>query len=221
LVVADHILFFARSILYSYDSISLQLPTHSSTCRPASTHVAITQHLDDLAIPDDTTYTSVRFCLIAPLAPTRSSRSLATARSHIQTKKVVLRLECTVCKVKHQLVLKRTKHFELGGDKKQVSPFSNNCYFERNSSSIFVPCLTLIARCRHLFLSSLYGLEIELGLEAGIDGPGILGMYWYETVWPLRRVALLHVHSDVFILITDAWRWYGGGTRGLIRGVGP
>ncbi|KAE8538202.1 60S ribosomal protein L44 [Cryptococcus gattii VGV] len=35
------------------------------------------------------------------------------------TKKVVLRLECTVCKTKHQLALKRCKHFELGGDKKQ------------------------------------------------------------------------------------------------------
>ncbi|GFZ51636.1 60S ribosomal protein L44 [Saitozyma sp. JCM 24511] len=35
------------------------------------------------------------------------------------TKKVVLRLECTSCKVKHQITLKRCKHFELGGDKKQ------------------------------------------------------------------------------------------------------
>ncbi|KAI9599582.1 zinc-binding ribosomal protein [Syncephalis fuscata] len=34
------------------------------------------------------------------------------------TKKVVLRLECTACKYKHQLTLKRCKHFELGGDKK-------------------------------------------------------------------------------------------------------
>ncbi|KAI9294687.1 hypothetical protein K502DRAFT_248462 [Neoconidiobolus thromboides FSU 785] len=34
------------------------------------------------------------------------------------TKKVVLRLECTVCKYKAQLPLKRCKHFELGGDKK-------------------------------------------------------------------------------------------------------
>ncbi|KAI4196955.1 MAG: hypothetical protein LQ350_006208 [Teloschistes chrysophthalmus] len=34
------------------------------------------------------------------------------------TKKVVLRLECTVCKTKAQLALKRCKHFELGGDKK-------------------------------------------------------------------------------------------------------
>ncbi|KAJ5942894.1 Ribosomal protein L44e [Penicillium verrucosum] len=34
------------------------------------------------------------------------------------TKKVVLRLECTSCKSKKQLALKRCKHFELGGDKK-------------------------------------------------------------------------------------------------------
>ncbi|KAF9041290.1 ribosomal protein L44-domain-containing protein, partial [Panaeolus papilionaceus] len=34
------------------------------------------------------------------------------------TKKVVLRLECTVCKYKMQLALKRCKHFELGGEKK-------------------------------------------------------------------------------------------------------
>jgi hypothetical protein len=30
------------------------------------------------------------------------------------TKKVVLRLECTSCKTKAQLALKRCKHFELG-----------------------------------------------------------------------------------------------------------
>lgn len=34
------------------------------------------------------------------------------------TKKVVLRLECTVCKYKMQMSLKRCKHFELGGEKK-------------------------------------------------------------------------------------------------------
>ncbi|KAE8145475.1 60S ribosomal protein L44 [Aspergillus avenaceus] len=34
------------------------------------------------------------------------------------TKKIVLRLECTACKAKKQLALKRCKHFELGGDKK-------------------------------------------------------------------------------------------------------
>merc|ERR1712130_471247 len=35
------------------------------------------------------------------------------------TKKVVLKLECVVCKTRAQLPLKRCKHFELGGDKKQ------------------------------------------------------------------------------------------------------
>ncbi|OMJ08930.1 60S ribosomal protein L44 Q [Smittium culicis] len=34
------------------------------------------------------------------------------------TKKIVLRMECTVCKYKIQMAIKRCKHFELGGDKK-------------------------------------------------------------------------------------------------------
>ena len=36
------------------------------------------------------------------------------------TRKIVLRLECKVCKAKKQLVLKRTKHFELGDKKKEA-----------------------------------------------------------------------------------------------------
>merc|ERR1712033_45319 len=35
------------------------------------------------------------------------------------TKKVVLRMECTECKKKKLLPIKRCKHFELGGDKKR------------------------------------------------------------------------------------------------------
>merc|ERR1711972_543327 len=35
------------------------------------------------------------------------------------TKKIVLRLECLKCKAKYQRAIKRTKHFELGGDKKR------------------------------------------------------------------------------------------------------
>merc|ERR1712116_5680 len=35
------------------------------------------------------------------------------------TKKIVLRMECTECKVRKQIPLKRCKHFELGGDKKR------------------------------------------------------------------------------------------------------
>jgi len=32
------------------------------------------------------------------------------------TKKIVIRLECTQCGYKHQVCLKRCKHFEIGGD---------------------------------------------------------------------------------------------------------
>ena len=35
------------------------------------------------------------------------------------TKKIVLRMECSVCHKKKQLPIKRCKHFELGGDKKR------------------------------------------------------------------------------------------------------
>ncbi|CAD5114576.1 DgyrCDS3678 [Dimorphilus gyrociliatus] len=34
------------------------------------------------------------------------------------TKKIVLKMECTVCHRKKQLAIKRCKHFELGGEKK-------------------------------------------------------------------------------------------------------
>ncbi len=39
------------------------------------------------------------------------------------TKKIGLRLECKECKTKKQLVLKRTKHFELGEKKKSTSGY--------------------------------------------------------------------------------------------------
>jgi hypothetical protein len=60
-----------------------------------------------------------------------------------------------------------------------------------------------------------------LGLEAGIDGPGILGMYWYETVMAIGRVAMLFTSVLVTSNYTDARRRYGGGMWDLIRGVRP
>merc|ERR1712216_1006239 len=36
------------------------------------------------------------------------------------TKKIVLRMECTKCKRKHQSGIKRTKHFEIADKKKKV-----------------------------------------------------------------------------------------------------
>ena len=38
------------------------------------------------------------------------------------TKKIVLKMECTECKFRKQLPIKRCKHFELGGDKKKKVP---------------------------------------------------------------------------------------------------
>lgn len=35
------------------------------------------------------------------------------------TKKIVLRMECSECKHRNQLAIKRCKHFEIGGDKKR------------------------------------------------------------------------------------------------------
>ena len=35
------------------------------------------------------------------------------------TKKIVLRLQCNACKQSHMHAIKRCKHFEIGGDKKQ------------------------------------------------------------------------------------------------------
>ena len=35
------------------------------------------------------------------------------------TKKIVLRMECSTCKMKKHKALKRCKHFELGGEKKR------------------------------------------------------------------------------------------------------
>merc|ERR1712110_387939 len=41
------------------------------------------------------------------------------------TKKIVLNMQCNTCKQYHQIPIKRTKHFELGGDTKtKGKPFS-------------------------------------------------------------------------------------------------
>ena len=44
------------------------------------------------------------------------------------TKKIVLRMECSVCKYRKQLAIKRCKHFELGGDKKRKVTFIPACH---------------------------------------------------------------------------------------------
>ncbi|KAG2750433.1 hypothetical protein P692DRAFT_20729628, partial [Suillus brevipes Sb2] len=79
------------------------------------------------------------------------------------TKKVVLRLECTVCKYKMQLSLKRCKHFELGGEKKTkgaalqfvrhftshgVLGVDGNCSERLGSRFIF--CFPLLCILKHI-----------------------------------------------------------------------
>ena len=62
---------------------------------------------------------------------------------------IVLRLECTACKYKHQIALKRCKHFELGGDKKQRGALSH----WRSHGPTFLICFAF--RCRSPVLSCL------------------------------------------------------------------
>lgn len=66
------------------------------------------------------------------------------------TKKVVLRLECTSCKYKAQLSLKRCKHFELGYVKASAE-----------MGEIILTCIAVVTRrrrvprsCSRLFYSS-------------------------------------------------------------------
>jgi hypothetical protein len=125
---------------------------------------------------------ATRYSILATRCTPRP-RSIPTTQ---QTKKVVLRLECTVCKIKHQLVLKRTKHFELGGDKKQRG--KSHTMFELDSSSLKFDS---VADSKVPPSSSkridpdgwLFGHGLG-SRKFGIGGPRIIGMYWYETaIW--------------------------------------
>merc|ERR1712189_96845 len=46
-------------------------------------------------------------------------QDLSITKKAKTTKKIVLRMECSECKFRKQVPLKRCKHFELGGDKKR------------------------------------------------------------------------------------------------------
>ncbi|KAH9380222.1 hypothetical protein HPB48_016080 [Haemaphysalis longicornis] len=55
-------------------------------------------------------------CVAVCACANRSALDLVQAKT---TKKIVLRMECTECKNRKQLPIKRCKHFEIGGDKKR------------------------------------------------------------------------------------------------------
>merc|ERR1712241_1254045 len=67
------------------------------------------------------------------------------------TKKLVLKLECTVCKWKNQAPIKRTKHFELGGEKKRKGQMIQ-FYIFRHVPDYLVPD---DSTCSKLFRSAL------------------------------------------------------------------
>lgn len=56
------------------------------------------------------------------------------------TRKIVLRMECTECKYRKQLPIKRCKHFELGGDKKRKVSY----------------CLTITISCKESIANSCF-----------------------------------------------------------------
>lgn len=69
------------------------------------------------------------------------------------TKKVVLRLECTQCKTKAQLALKRCKHFELGYVMLLVSKDYPHCA-DPVETTILTMCSTVVTRRPRVLLSS-------------------------------------------------------------------
>ena len=92
--------------------------------RPGSVALALGGRLRPAQASDDTTENSPDTVVRPSPSSTRvrrprgASGGVDAGAEAKTTKKVVLRLECTSCKYKHQLALKRCKHFELGGDKK-------------------------------------------------------------------------------------------------------
>ena len=74
------------------------------------------------------------------------------------TKKVVLRLECTQCKTKAQLALKRCKHFELG----YVMPLPRDslCANDTGTASLTTRPTVVTRRPRVLLLSSKRSISL-------------------------------------------------------------
>merc|ERR1712018_752774 len=61
----------------------------------------------------------VNVVMIENRVDTEVRPSLCFHKKAKTTKKIVLRMECTECKSRKQIPIKRCKHFELGGDKKR------------------------------------------------------------------------------------------------------
>ena len=72
------------------------------------------------------------------------------------TKKLVLRLECGKCKRRLQVPIKRTKHFELGGDKKRKGQMIQ--FQKLLSRQLFQDSFFLL--CGHISHFAMYDVKI-------------------------------------------------------------
>ncbi|KAI0634819.1 zinc-binding ribosomal protein [Trametes polyzona] len=93
------------------------------------------------------------------------------------TKKVVLRLECTVCKYKMQLALKRCKHFELGGEKKTKGAALQFVRAPVLPARLSVAHRTLLAHSNRLFMTSPPFSSLSVPLPPLSTFPSLCSMH--------------------------------------------
>lgn len=98
------------------------------------------------------------------------------------TKKVVLRLECTSCKTKAQLALKRCKHFELGYEISILFAFSKlSSGLEYRANNLIV--VTRRPRVLHWYSRSVHAMTILF--SSGTNGwvKGFCEEHTQNTQW--------------------------------------
>jgi large subunit ribosomal protein L44e len=87
------------------------------------------------------------------------------------TKKVVLRLECTSCKTKAQLALKRCKHFELGYDSLETCSYLDLHFWRQNTFESRANTSTVVTRRpRVLHWCSRFVLAMSILISSGANG---------------------------------------------------
>ncbi|EZF69331.1 60S ribosomal protein L44 [Trichophyton soudanense CBS 452.61] len=142
------------------------------------------------------------------------------------TKKVVLRMECTVCKTKAQLALKRCKHFELG----YVPGFRAHRYSLESMLIRPLNSTVVTRRPRVLLLFSKRQKEIksktnEIPSTTSLSLDGILHIFFFfiaqcDVVLPLKTPQYhlsntLNQSSFIYTLLLEWEIW--GGRLGMIK----
>lgn len=65
-------------------------------------------------------------------------------------------MECTECKYRKQIPLKRCKHFELGGDKKRKVNYKNSFYMPEFSFKVLIFNILLFSGTNDSVLNDLF-----------------------------------------------------------------